>query len=1166
MTFKKTICSSLVAIGLIAQSAFAFVSVDVQPPSQAVFAGSNAVFTAQVVTTGGETITGYQWLMSTNNQNPFTTIAGATTAICTLVNVQPADAGYYFVKVTYQVGTNAPAVAVSSSVTLTVQDRARITGQPQNLTRVTGTTASFTVTAAGSLPLSYQWRHNGTNLASGGRITGAGAATVSIGNVNIGDAGGYDVVVSNAFAVATSQVATLTVLVPPSISVQPQAATVIVGSNATFSVTAGGTAPLVYRWQRAGVTMTNGAHYSGVTTSTLTISGAVTNDAANYSVFISNVAGSLTSAAASLTVLEPPIITSPTNAAGQQGHIFNYTVTATGTAPITYGAEGLPDGLAIEPVSGIIYGVPALSGDFYVTLYATNAALTSTQQLVISLITDVPGITSALTVNGKQGQSFTYSITASNQPLTFSASQLPPGLNFNPTNGVISGFPVQSGSFPVTIGVANNYGSDSQTLTINIASSVPIITSALTATGTENVTNFLYTIRASNTPTSFGAVGLPLGLTLNTTNGVITGQPAYGGTYKVLISARNAWGTGTNTLTINVAYASLTGLAITDVSFLYSKPYLLDFTFSLRDDPDPLIGNAVIRTPDQLTVVCIEGDTNKQVGVPIGQETAFIVDRAITKKLFKTFLVLDYTYSMFATPGAIDAMQAAVENLINQQPGTAQFGVAEFSADYLPPAIVKDFTSDKVALTSAIEGIQTNNVQGNYAGTRFYDALAAALAKFGPPTNVNEQRFVIVMSDGHDDASVLTPTGTGSLADTIVNMATNKQVKLYCVGFGSNPNVNVLQQLATQTQGRYFPAATPSALTSQFAALFKDLNAQYLLRWATLQRGTAFQPMFQVSLGGFTASYNTNMGVTNVIDNTTTPPTTNTFNVSLLPDFKPSTWTGNVQVGSMYLGPNADTNASSVMLRAFYVPRYVRKIQVHYRPNYPCTPVLASSGTGSFLNGWSLTQTNDGTGGQWLTLLSPNPSNALTSFPYGIMGDLVNFQFQYQALPNGKAAFSQFDVDNSVYTNLPPGGQSFVMQNSTNFITIIPGVLPPHGTPVPWLIAHGFNGDPAVDELSDPNGDGMPVWQEYIAGLNPSDPNSKFMIRQYAPAAPGQPAQITFSTALGRTYRVETALSLDTWTVLQDGISGTGGNVTVLDSRNLSGVHEVYYRVVVFYQ
>jgi hypothetical protein len=80
-----------------------------------------------------------------------------------------------------------------------------ITGQPQSLANFVGSTASFTVTAIGSRPLAYQWRFNNTNLA------GAANSNLTLVNVQVTNAGNYDVVVTNAFGSVTSAIAALTV-------------------------------------------------------------------------------------------------------------------------------------------------------------------------------------------------------------------------------------------------------------------------------------------------------------------------------------------------------------------------------------------------------------------------------------------------------------------------------------------------------------------------------------------------------------------------------------------------------------------------------------------------------------------------------------------------------------------------------------------------------------------------------------------------------------------------------------------------------------------------------------------------------------------------------------------------------------------------------------------
>ena len=87
------------------------------------------------------------------------------------------------------------------------------------------------------------------------------------------------------------------------------------------------------------------------------------------------------------------------------------------------------------------------------------------------------------------------------------------------------------------------------------------------------------------------------------------------------------------------------------------------------------------------------------------------------------------------------------------------------------------------------------------------------------------------------------------------------------------------------------------------------------------------------------------------------------------------------------------------------------------------------------------------------------------------------------------------------------------------------------------------------------------IWQDYYAGLNPTNVNATFGV-QMSPVQ--TPPQFSFNTVVGRNYRIEWSTSLaGPWSTLRDGIAGTGGSIGYTDQRNLSTVSTVYYRVAV---
>jgi methionine-rich copper-binding protein CopC len=174
-----------------------------QPRSKVVAVDSSLSFT--VGATGTPPLS-YRWKRNGANLSNNSIYSGTATATLTITSAHTAEGGGYTVVVTDAVGS-----VTSAKATLTVDTPPSITTQPTSRTVVSKATATFSVKAAGSAPLSYHWRENGTDLVNGGAISGATTPTLTISKVQTSNAGTYSVLVTNLVGSVISSNAVLTV-------------------------------------------------------------------------------------------------------------------------------------------------------------------------------------------------------------------------------------------------------------------------------------------------------------------------------------------------------------------------------------------------------------------------------------------------------------------------------------------------------------------------------------------------------------------------------------------------------------------------------------------------------------------------------------------------------------------------------------------------------------------------------------------------------------------------------------------------------------------------------------------------------------------------------------------------------------------------------------------
>ena len=209
-----------------------------QPTDQAGNVGDSVTFTAAA---SGIPPATYQW------QKNGTNLAGATNSTLVLSNLQLADAATYRV-----IATNSSGSATSNGAVLTVRAKPSITTQPQSNAVFVGGSVTMVAAAGGAPTPGFQWQKNGINLP------GATSATLTLNNIQLGDAGSYAFVATNSAGVATSRFARLVVLLP-----QPNAILYTATAYPT-AATVNGNIGLDYLLTNVGTRNWGASHYLSI--------------------------------------------------------------------------------------------------------------------------------------------------------------------------------------------------------------------------------------------------------------------------------------------------------------------------------------------------------------------------------------------------------------------------------------------------------------------------------------------------------------------------------------------------------------------------------------------------------------------------------------------------------------------------------------------------------------------------------------------------------------------------------------------------------------------------------------------------------------------------------------------------------------------------------------
>ena len=387
-----------------------------------------------------------------------------------------------------------------------------ISGHPAGLS-VTGNTISGTPTASGPFTI-----------------------TVTASNATgINDTRDFDIFVAVRPTITTTSLPGATRGVPYSASLAATGDAAII-----WSITAGSLP--------AGLALNN---LTGAITGTPT----ATATGETFTIEARNSAGAITSQFV-IAVAAPPVITTASLPGGTVGEAYSVDLAATGDAPITWDATGLPAGLDLS--GSTISGTPTVGGSFTVTVTASNATGINDVRNFTIFVAVKPTITTTALPDGVLGRAYSQSLVATGDPViswSISDGDLPDGITLSPA-GVMSGTATESGTFNFTVKAENGAGYDTQDLAIKIVV-LPEITTASLANAVLGVPYTATLAATGEQPITWSITNgrLPAALYFNGETGVISGTPTENGTFTFTVAARNEAGTITKELTLFVGVA-----------------------------------------------------------------------------------------------------------------------------------------------------------------------------------------------------------------------------------------------------------------------------------------------------------------------------------------------------------------------------------------------------------------------------------------------------------------------------------------------------------------------------------------------------------------------------------------------------------------------------------
>ena len=540
--------------------------------------------------------------------------------------------------------TRAILAGVLVAAALPAQSNLQITTPTPLSSGTVGTSYGVALQAQGGT-LPYVWSLSGSAqlppglvLLSSGVITGTPtAAGTYTFTVSVRENNGNGFLVSKQFSITIGGGSSGT---PLTISTKALP-TGTVGQPYSQQITASGGTGTGYTFSGSGLPAGLSLAASGVVSGTPTTSGNF-----NVTVQVKDSANASANGTVTLTIQTAPltITTTPPLFTGTVGTPYSQPFSATGgQTPYTWAiTSGNTDGLTIDPATGNLSGTPQAAGAFGFTVQVTdkNGTVASGQ---FSLVVNTPALT-ILIAGGLQpgsvgvpyNQTLPVQATGGVAPYTWSITAgMPPGLSLsNPTatQPTLSGTPTTSGNFTLTLQVADSQGATaSRNISLTIAPGALKITTSTQLP--DAVLNAPYRQQLAATggqpPYRWSANGLPAGLSIDATTGLLSGTPTAAGPFGIAITVSDAaLANAADRFTLNVTLPAAPPVTVStlpntlDPAQQYSVQVSIGSAYAA-----PIVGQATLSFapdvgPTDRTIQFASGGTTATFNIPVGATTA----------------------------------------------------------------------------------------------------------------------------------------------------------------------------------------------------------------------------------------------------------------------------------------------------------------------------------------------------------------------------------------------------------------------------------------------------------------------------------------------------------------------------------------------------------------